>query len=1003
MTTDFQEQFDKLIEKAYEMFPQNLEVDSYIQPCDCDIKPIYPVRYAYVNFFGKELEKPEAPPDIHTLMFSSSLQQTKGYAARLLRPGWIYIKEEDPLTARGSKARGYLHIFKYCVSEKEVNGKKQRVEKFRKYMFLNRRDASEGLIPEPGIRGEGHSFLFVAKDVINISIAYSEHPWHSSVLAKIDSSLELRQKTMQFINLEQKQSPFAVNASDKYFRKLIVDYKIRQEQFANIKSIIEKDINELDLADVSIDTLTTQDSYEMDAGKIIQEINSYLHFNEQARIVILHDPVGRQRDIVEAYSILNLWQQSYNASNIYPLTIGFYVEKLKATKNPELKKKIDDSIDSDAWENDWPKLKKVTEDFEARQAMFMKLFEAFADNPDLSYQVGGLQNYFHYFFSLQDKKQTLEEEDALEFRFFSEILSGLLGNLQSSLPGQQVLAKLVAKESDSNGDGNFWRTITTGVVTVLNNDKVKSPLLKGPFISGVDNILLGMGTFLATVCAYTNQTIYQGSSYVRQIPQKAIDQITQQLVPALLSTLGVVIEPDGRVALSEQSYQEVLKRLESKTNRNRPDPAVRQQAIGERMINWSKRLESLGNKPVITLPEVKTSVDSPVQLFTLEGANKTSIGLLFDSSLTGVSLFLNAFTLSDVIMQTEYARNNPLQPGSSYMNLLRFSTAVIGMSADLTSIGSTLASKVNSPIVKALMSGIKVPAVNASAVSQFSRVAGSVAGYLGAIISFCDASNAFKVGNDAEGYSLIAIGTGSTILTTAIWIGVAVGSFLTAGVLTAIIVGAGLLIGGSIVQASSAWSDLEKVLNNCFWGAADKYAFWDKKKVRPAITVQLKKAREMSNDTQNHFIIENQEFLNLFIQPQLKIHKEYRKTIYRFTLPAFQMGVSEIYGLFIKENEIYYLGAQIIPITINRRQYTQDTFRDATFKAAREQAKLTLNGNTATLEIVTTEGREVNPYRSKLYWYYQQSENVIAPLRYFWGEKPTTENTIKGSFDGEFI
>uniref|UniRef100_UPI0036DCF709 toxin VasX n=1 Tax=Photorhabdus sp. RM96S TaxID=3342822 RepID=UPI0036DCF709 len=129
-----------------ELFPQNLEVDNYIQPCDCDIKPIYPVRYAYVNFFGKELEKPEAPPDIHTLMFSSSLQQTKGYAARLLRPGWIYIKEEDPLTARGSKARGYLHIFKYCVSEKEVNGKKQRVEKFKKYMFLNRRDASEGLI-----------------------------------------------------------------------------------------------------------------------------------------------------------------------------------------------------------------------------------------------------------------------------------------------------------------------------------------------------------------------------------------------------------------------------------------------------------------------------------------------------------------------------------------------------------------------------------------------------------------------------------------------------------------------------------------------------------------------------------------------------------------------------------------------------------------------------------------------------------------------------------------
>ncbi|MCT8349939.1 hypothetical protein LGZ99_22760 [Photorhabdus temperata] len=1002
MTTDIQDRFDKLIEKAYELFPQNLEVDNYVQPCDCDIKPIYPVRYAYVNFFGKELEKPAAPPDIHTLMFSSSIEKTQGYAARLLRPGWIYIKEEAPLTARSSKARGLLHIFKYCVSEKEVNGKKQRVEKFKKYRFLNRKDASEGLIPEPGIRGEGHPFLFVAKDVINISIAYSEHPWHSSVLDKMNDSLELRQKTMQFINLEQEQSPFAVKASVKYFRKLIVDYKIRQEQFADIKAIMEKDINELDLATVRIDALTTQESYEMDADTIIREMNGYLHLHEQARIVILHDPVGRQRDIAEAYSILHLWQQSYNAANIYPLTIGFYVERLKATKNPELKKKIDDSINQDRWDNDWPKLKKTTQDFEVRQAMLMKLFEAFADNPELSYQVGGLQNYFHYFFSLQDEKETREEEDAQEFQFFSEILSGLLGNLQSSLPGQQVLAKLAAKESDSNGDGNFWRTITGSVITVLNNDKVKSPMLASQFIHGVDNILLGMGTFLATVCADPGQAIHQGANYVRQLPQKAIDRITQHFVPALLSTLGVVIEPDGRVALSEQSYQEVLKRLESKTNRHLPDPAVQTQAIGERIINWSKRLGSLGNKPVITLPEVKTLADSPVQLFTLDGAGKPSIGLLFDSSLTGVSLFLNAFTLADVAMQTEYARNNPLQPGPSYMSLLRFSTAVIGMSADLTSIGSTLASKVNSPIVKALMNGIKVPAVNTAMVSQFSRVAGSVAGYLGALVSFYDASNAFKVGNKVEGYSQVAIGTGSIILTTAVWIGAAAGTFLTGGILTAIVVGTSLLIGGSIVQASSAWSDLEKVLNNCFWGAGAEYAFWSIDG-RPTITKQLKDARKMSDTIKNAFLIENQEFLNLFIQPQLKIQREYRKTTYRFILPAFQMGVSEIYGLFVKENEIYYLGAQIIIITINRRQYTRDTFRDATFEAAREQAKLTLNGNTATLEIVTTEGREVNPYRSKLYWYYQQSDNVIAPLRYLWGEKPTAENTIKGSFDGEFI
>ncbi|MGV7962586.1 hypothetical protein QPK13_16235 [Photorhabdus tasmaniensis] len=595
----------------------------------------------------------------------------------------------------------------------------------------------------------------------------------------------------------------------------------------------------------------------------------------------------------------------------------------------------------------------------------------------------------------------LEEEDALEFQFFSEILAGLLGNLQSSLPGQQVLAKLAAKESDSNGDGNFWRTITGSVITVLNNDKVKSPMLESQFIRGVDNILLSMGTFLATVYADPGQAISQGAHYIHQLPQKAIDQITQQFVPALLSTLGVEITKDGRVALSEQSYQEMLKRLESKTHRHQPDPAVRTQAIGERIINWSKRLESLGNKPVITLPEVKTTVDSPVQLFTLEGAGKPSIGLLFDSSLAGTSLFLNAFTLADVITQTEYARNNPLQPGPTYMSLVRFSTAVIGMSADLASLGSTLASKVNSPIVNALMSNIKVPAVNVAVVNQFSRVAGSVAGYLGALVSFYDASNAFKVGNNVEGYSQIAIGTGSIILTTVGLIFLAAGSVLTAGMLAWLAAGVSLLIGGSIVQANSAWSDLEKVLNNCFWGAGDKYDFWGTD-ARQSISDQLKKAREMDSNTQNHFLIENQEFLNLFIQPQLKIHQGFGITTYCFTLPAFQMGLSNICEIFVTPFRTpYYWEGKIDYVEINRRKYIPDDFRSTKFREAKEQAKLTLNGNTATLEVVVPETMGVYPRSSELYWYYEQSENVIAPMRYLWEKEPTAENTIKGSFDGE--
>ncbi|NHB98833.1 hypothetical protein C5470_22025 [Photorhabdus stackebrandtii] len=299
------------------------------------------------------------------------------------------------------------------------------------------------------------------------------------------------------------------------------------------------------------------------------------------------------------------------------------------------------------------------------------------------------------------------------------------------------------------------------------------------------------------------------------------------------------------------------------------------------------------------------------------------------------------------------------------------------------------------------MNGIKVPAVNTAMVSQFSRVAGSVAGYLGALVSFYDASNAFKVGNSVEAYSDIAIGTGSIILTTVGLVFFAAGSVMTAGLLTWLVVGASLLIGGSIVQASSAWSDLEKVLNNCFWGAGDKYDFWPVDE-RPSISNQLQDAREMSDVINNCFIIENQEFLNLFIQPQLKIQQGFGVTTYCFTLPAFQMGLSNICEIFVTPFRTpHYREGKINYVEINHRKYIPDTFRSTKFREAKKQAKLTLNGDTATLEVVISETMGVYPRSSKLYWYYEQSENVVAPMRYLQGEEPTAENTIKGSFDGE--
>ncbi|PHM37306.1 toxin VasX [Xenorhabdus innexi] len=428
-----------------------LDMGSTKYPCDGNIKPIYPVRYAYVNFFGKELEKPEAPPDIHTLMSAASLQESKGYAARLMRSGWIYIREEDDMEHRPSQT-AYFHIFKYDVEKSADNDDTPRVERFRKYMYRNNKDARDGVIPEPGLRGEGYPFLFVAKDVSNISIAYSEHLWHPDVIARMNSSKKLREKTMQFINLDADQQQYAIEATEANLTKLIEDYKTRKEQFAAAKAKIDaKKFEELDIKNLRIDELTTEKSYEMDAEDIAKEIRNKLCYQEKARIVILHDPVGRQKEILEAHDILDLLQQ-YNAErNLYPMTIGMYIEdyiKNFNRKSPIARRANKEVLNQPAVRREWPKIRDSHLEFEKRQDIFIGLFKAFASAPAVTGKVGSLDTYFQHFFCLHEKQEISNESDIQDVYTFVALVSDIFHGLQMSVTSEKMLEELISSAAE---------------------------------------------------------------------------------------------------------------------------------------------------------------------------------------------------------------------------------------------------------------------------------------------------------------------------------------------------------------------------------------------------------------------------------------------------------------------------------------------------------------------------------------------------------------------------
>ncbi|RDH41457.1 toxin VasX [Zooshikella ganghwensis] len=87
---------------------------------------IYPVRFAYANFFEESLEKAAEPPSINTMMGASTIADGKGYVIRLLRQGWVYIREED------DSANGHFHIFKYTKQKKTAPLKSSLINTFLK-------------------------------------------------------------------------------------------------------------------------------------------------------------------------------------------------------------------------------------------------------------------------------------------------------------------------------------------------------------------------------------------------------------------------------------------------------------------------------------------------------------------------------------------------------------------------------------------------------------------------------------------------------------------------------------------------------------------------------------------------------------------------------------------------------------------------------------------------------------------------------------------------------
>lgn len=190
-------------------------------------------------------------------------------------------------------------------------------------------------------------------------------------------------------------------------------------------------------------------------------------------------------------------------------------------------------------------------------------------------------------------------------------------------------------------------------------------------------------------------------------------------------------------------------------------------------------------------------------------------------------------------------------------------------------------------------------------------------------------------------------------------------------------------------------TELEQLLFSCFWGNSEKYPFWG---FREGGKLSISKRISVSNTEyddrkiQLALQIEQQEFVNLLLRPELKVwvKEELSATRkiygYRMSLPGFTPGRSNVVGAICSTQQQPVDIMQPVDKMLSRRVVENKTATEAFCRALnkamnsddffqRELIDGTLHLN-FEVEMESDHGEALH-----LHWYYQQSLDVIVPKR----------------------
>ena len=955
---------------------------------DTKVTPIYPVRYAYANFFEEELVEASESPALSTLLDLDAtdnngyIRESKGYLIRLLREGWVYLREED------DEANGYLHIFKY----EKIQNEGQIVEQFTKYLFKNKANAQDGLILDESKKDKSYPFVFVRKGIKEISIIYTAHELHPNIIDNLNSNVDERKLAMQRVDLIAESHEHAVKANPDNFKKLIEDYKSRQDRFLRLKETDNPDIKDLNL-----DVLTTESSYELVAEQIAAKLQRKIAYGETARIIALHDPVGRQIEIAEAHAKLSIWEKNFSASNIYPYTIGSIVNDLNKTKDADMRKILDESIAWDKHEKHWGEMNEQYAQFKQRQEQYSALYLDFMCGSELT--VGSLSMYFQQFFWSEPLSANDTEAELIKLcTVGAEMFMGIV----SSAPGKAAMESIITDAVD-NKNNNAYSIKIAVMVKLLTTPGVE---FSTHAVQSVDKFFAGLGSLWGEMLSYSDYSMQLSKRQFNRLNVKALTYTAEEVVPHLLKVFGVKVDRHKKVRISDDALAKVFaKALSGKLNSEAKAHAEvsrneRAKSRGNRLFATSKKLKemssfyySLANITVdkTAAHHYKTVIAGDIAVdASVTGNHKGKAVLFLDTTFSGLSAFINVQTLFDIANESKYANADPLKQAAINNSAVSLISSASSLAVDTVTLANTVTQSAamlskHAPQI-ANMSKVMIPALTARAGSVGTLLAGKLVGSAVALANLTasvaavySGMRAYELGHteEATGHYLSAFGSGVLFGQAA----VAAGLYLTTGATiptpvtwAVAVVGLVAIGAGVVITMVYGKTRLELLLESCFWGAGKKHLFWNNEK-RGEIDQVLDDAAKINYDQviQTSFQNEFQEFMNLFYMPKLDMKQKYngkgaqRTVKYKFSLPSFQVGQSDLRFDFFSTDWLDY----VVDHKLN------SDFQTAFEAYLDNEADALYNKGNLEFEITM-----LVPNSSHLKWSYEWQPNITVPTRF---------------------